>query len=79
MTLEKVIAIIVDRLGVPEIDVVPRAHITKDLGADSLDVVELGMEVEKEFNITLKDDDVEEISDVQSLVDLINKEIEKKG
>ena len=60
----KVKAIIVDKLGVEEADVVPTASFTNDLGADSLDTVELIMEFEKEFNISIPDDQAEKISTV---------------
>ena len=61
---EKVKAIIVDKLGVDEADVVETASFTNDLGADSLDTVELIMEFEKEFNIAIPDDQAEKISTV---------------
>ena len=51
----KVKAIIVDKLGVDEKDVTPEASFTNDLGADSLDTVELIMELEKEFNVSIPD------------------------
>ena len=60
----KVKAIIVDKLGVDEAEVVPTASFTNDLGADSLDTVELIMEFEKEFNITIPDDQAEKIATV---------------
>ncbi len=55
----RVKAIIVDKLGVDESEVKPEATFTNDLGADSLDTVELIMELEKEFNITIPDDQAE--------------------
>ena len=55
----RVKAIIVDKLGVDESEVTPEATFTNDLGADSLDTVELIMELEKEFNITIPDDQAE--------------------
>jgi len=61
---EKVKAIIVDKLGVDESEVVPTASFTNDLGADSLDTVELIMEFEKEFGISIPDDQAEKISTV---------------
>jgi acyl carrier protein len=61
---EKVQAIIVDKLGVDEADVVPEASFTNDLGADSLDIVELVMEFEKEFGMNIPDEDAEKISTV---------------
>jgi acyl carrier protein len=60
----KVKAIIVDKLGVEEADVVATASFTNDLGADSLDTVELIMEFEKEFGISIPDEQAEKISTV---------------
>ena len=60
----KVIAIIVDKLGVEESEVTTAASFTNDLGADSLDTVELIMELEKEFNIAIPDDQAETIQTV---------------
>ena len=60
----KVKAIIVDKLGVDENEVTPEASFTNDLGADSLDTVELIMELEKEFDIAIPDDQAEKISTV---------------
>jgi len=60
----KVKAIIVDKLGVDESEVTPEASFTNDLGADSLDTVELIMEFEKEFDIAIPDDQAEKISTV---------------
>ena len=60
----KVKAIIVDKLGVDEADVVNEASFSNDLGADSLDTVELIMEFEKEFHISIPDDQAEKIATV---------------
>ena len=60
----KVRAIIIDKLGVDENEVTPEASFTNDLGADSLDTVELIMELEKEFNIAIPDDQAEKINTV---------------
>ena len=60
----KVKAIIVDKLGVDESEVVTGASFTNDLGADSLDTVELIMEFEKEFDLAIPDDEAEKISTV---------------
>ena len=60
----KVKAIIVDKLGVDESEVVPGASFTNDLGVDSLDTVELIMEFEKEFDLAIPDDEAEKISTV---------------
>ena len=61
---EKVKAIIIDKLGVEESEVTPEASFTNDLGADSLDTVELIMEFEKEFNVSIPDDQAENIGTV---------------
>lgn len=64
----KVKAIIVDKLGVDEAEVVATASFTNDLGADSLDTVELIMEFEKEFGINIPDDQAEKITTVETLL-----------
>ncbi len=64
----RVKSIIVDKLGVDENEVTPEASFTNDLGADSLDTVELIMEFEKEFNIAIPDDQAEKISTVGEAV-----------
>ena len=56
---EKVKAIIIDKLGVEASEVTPEASFTNDLGADSLDTVELIMEFEQEFNVSIPDDQAE--------------------
>ena len=66
-------AIIVDKLGVSEAEVTLEASFTNDLGADSLDTVELIMEFEKEFNIQIPDDQAENISTVGEAVSHIEK------
>ncbi|MBS3915521.1 MAG: acyl carrier protein [Bacteroidetes bacterium] len=65
---EKVKAIIVDKLGVEESEVTTEASFTNDLGADSLDTVELIMEFEKEFDISIPDDQAEKIQTVGEAV-----------
>ncbi len=60
----RVKSIIVDKLGVEESEVTNEASFTNDLGADSLDTVELIMEFEKEFNISIPDDQAEKITNV---------------
>ena len=69
----RVKAIIVDKLGVDENEVVSEASFTNDLGADSLDTVELIMEFEKEFNIQISDEDAEKIQTVADVVSYIQK------
>ena len=72
----KVIAIIVDKLGVEESEVTQEASFTNDLGADSLDTVELIMEFEKEFNIAIPDDHAENIGTVGDAVKYISENVE---
>jgi acyl carrier protein len=67
----KVKSIIVDKLGVDEKEVVPTASFTNDLGADSLDTVELIMEFEKEFNIAIPDEQAEKIATVGDAIAFI--------
>jgi acyl carrier protein len=69
----RVKAIIVDKLGVDENEVVPEASFTNDLGADSLDTVELIMEFEKEFDIQIPDDQAEIIVSVGQAIEFIEK------
>ncbi|MBN2061063.1 MAG: acyl carrier protein [Deltaproteobacteria bacterium] len=71
--LEKVKKIICEQLDVPEEDVVPSASFVDDLGADSLDQVELIMAMEEEFEISIPDEDAEKIATVQDAVDYIIK------
>ena len=68
---QKVKSIIVDKLGVEESEVVNEASFTDDLGADSLDTVELIMEFEKEFDIQIPDDQAENISTVGQAISYI--------
>ena len=67
----KVTAIIVDKLGVDEAEVTLTANFTDDLGADSLDTVELIMEFEKEFDIQIPDDKAEKIATVGDAISFI--------
>ncbi|MGI6478771.1 MAG: acyl carrier protein [Salinivirgaceae bacterium] len=69
----RVKSIIVDKLGVDESEVTPTASFTNDLGADSLDTVELIMEFEKEFNIAIPDDQAEKIGTVGDAISYIEK------
>ena len=71
----KVKAIIVDKLGVDESEVTEEANFTNDLGADSLDTVELIMEFEKEFNIGIPDDQAEKISSVGEAIKYIENNV----
>ena len=68
---EKVVEIIIDQLGVDEKQVKTEASFIDDLGADSLDTVELVMALEEEFDIEIPDEDAEKIATVQNAVDFI--------
>ena len=70
---ERVQAIIVDKLGVEASEVTPEASFAADLGADSLDTVELIMEFEKEFGISIPDDQAEKITTVGEAIELISR------
>ena len=72
-TEQRIQAIIVEKLGVDESDVTRDASFTNDLGADSLDTVELIMEFEKEFDMTIPDEDAEQIATVGDAVDYVEK------
>lgn len=67
----KVVSIIVDKLGVEETEVTNEASFTNDLGADSLDTVELIMEFEKEFNLSIPDEEAEKIETVGDAIKYI--------
>jgi acyl carrier protein len=73
---EKVKDIIVEQLGVDADEVKPEASFTDDLGADSLDIVELVMAFEEEFGIEIPDEDAEKISRVQEAIDYIEQHTE---
>jgi len=68
---EKVKSIIVEQLGVEEDEVTPNASFAEDLGADSLDQVELVMALEEEFNIEISDEEAEKIKTVQEAISFI--------
>ncbi len=72
---QKVTSIIVDKLGVEESEVNPEASFTNDLGADSLDTVELIMEFEKEFNISIPDDQAENIATVGHAITYLEENV----
>ena len=73
----RVKAIIADKLDVEETEVTPEASFTNDLGADSLDTVELIMEFEKEFNIQIPDDQAEKIQTVGHAIEYIETVIKQ--
>ena len=70
---EKIRKIISEQLNVPEEDVVPEASFVDDLGADSLDQVELIMAMEEEFDVSISDEDAEKIATVKDAIDYIGK------
>ena len=70
---EKIRKIISEQLNVSEEDVVPEASFVDDLGADSLDQVELIMAMEEEFDLSISDEDAEKIATVQNAIDFIKK------
>jgi len=70
---EKVKSIIVDNLGVAEEEVTPEASFVDDLGADSLDIVELVMAFEEEFNLSIPDEDAEKIVKVKDAIKYIEE------
>jgi acyl carrier protein len=72
---QKVKSIIIDKLGVEESEVTTEASFTNDLGADSLDTVELIMEFEKEFNISIPDDQAENISTVGQAIAYLEENV----
>ncbi len=72
---QKVTSIIIDKLGVEESEVNAEASFTNDLGADSLDTVELIMEFEKEFNISIPDDQAENIATVGDAVKYLESNV----
>ena len=72
---ERIKKIITEQLGVDEEDVTPDANFVEDLGADSLDTVELVMAFEEEFGIEIPDEDAEKILTVQQAVDYINEKL----
>lgn len=68
---ERVIEIIADRLGVDKAEIVPEASFVDDLGADSLDLVELIMAMEEEFDIEIADEEAEKLKTVQDVLNYI--------
>ena len=74
----KIIEMIVDKLGVEKKDVIPTAQFTNDLGADSLDTVELIMAFEEEFGMKIPDEEAEKIKTVKDALDAIVKKVINK-
>ena len=73
---QKVKGIIIDKLGVEESEVTPEASFTNDLGADSLDTVELIMEFEKEFDLSIPDEQAENIQTVGQAVSYLESQMQ---
>ena len=74
-TLNKIVEIIIDKLGVDKTKVTNTARFIEDLGADSLDTVELIMQFEEDFDIEIPDEDAEKILSVQEALDYISNKI----
>ena len=72
-TFDKVKDVIIDKLGVEEESIKSEAHFVNDLGADSLDTVELIMEFEEEFSIEIPDEDAENITTISSAIKYIDE------
>ena len=72
---ERVIAIVSEQLGVEKESLVPEANLLDDLGADSLDVVELVMAIEEEFALEIPDDDAEKIQTIQDAVSYVEERV----
>ena len=72
-TFEKIKDVIIDKLGVDEAAITEEAHFVNDLGADSLDTVELIMEFEEEFGIEIPDEEAENITTVTSAIKYIDE------
>lgn len=71
----KITEIIVNKLGVEESQVTPEASFVKDLGADSLDSVEMVLDFENEFDVSFEEEDQERIKTVQNVIDLLNEKL----
>ena len=76
---ERVIRIVCDQLGVNKDQVTRNTSFQEDIGADLLDIVELVMELEEEFSITIPDEEAEKIKTVGEAIDYIQKESDKKA
>jgi acyl carrier protein len=75
---QKIKEIIMERLGVSEEKITPQASFINDLGADSLDTVELMMELEEAFDVSIEDEEAEKIQTVQDAVDYLEKKLAEK-
>ncbi len=80
MTIEKKIKqVIAEQLGLNEDEIESDASLIDDLGADSLDIVELVMAMEEDFGMEIPDEDAEKIVTVQDIIDYVKKRTQKKG
>ena len=75
---EKVKQLISEQLGIDEADITPNAHFIDDLGADSLDQVELVMALEEAFDFEVSDEDAEKMLTVQSAIDYVDRHAKRK-
>ncbi len=75
----KIKEIIVEQLNIDESEVTPEASFIDDLGADSLDIVELVMAIEEAFDIEIPDEDAEKIRTVKDAIEYVKKKVEEKG
>lgn len=73
--LKKIVRIVQENLGVSSEEITPATHLVNDLGADSLDHVELVMTLEEEFEIEIPDEQAERLNTVQDIIDLINAQV----
>lgn len=71
MILDKVKKLVAEQLGISEAEIKPESHIIEDLGADSLDVIEMLMTLEEEYNITIPDDKINQVKTIGEIVNLI--------
>ena len=78
-TEERIIQIVCDNLGVNKEQVTRNTSFQEDIGADSLDIVELVMELEEEFEITIPDEEAEKIKTVGQAIDYIEAKLKEKG
>ncbi|CCM10204.1 acyl carrier protein [Candidatus Cardinium hertigii] len=76
--MAKVVAVVVDKLNVSAQEVLPTAHFVNNLGADSLDQVELVMELEREFDVQIQDDEATHLQTVGSVVDYLEEILSKR-
>lgn len=70
---DKIVKVISDKLGIDRVEVIPEASLVDDLGADSLDLVELIMSMEEEFDIEIPDDDAEKIITVKHAINYVKE------